>query len=423
MIAINFIDRIIKNILENFHLVPYSIKCICRIISELVSKKFPTISFPDKSVFIAKFFFGKLLIPILLNPGVEAFINNFISQNSLYNLQIIAKILNKYISGTFYTDNDIEFNYTPFNWYFLHNINDLYTIFKKTTKVLFPSFIENFVNNKLPPDYEYDYFKENPDEVVNFRSILYNMDQVTALIETMDKNKADFFVGEEKNKKIRSTRITIQKLTNEINQGIIKNIIDSEKLINKEKEKKIAKGKDKKKQETEEKVEVKQHYFLVTRLDSNESYTKLLNISKKPNFKIEEMKETKNDEDMVKNNIIRVKNFFFSLLFNYHKLVKTDFDEGTTENTKTILEELNLFMKSSNFVMDGTIPFEWLVKSILEYLKKLPDYLTKNDCEELYNEMERDINKSIKEYDFEALSVIMGKLNFAYRSLLYYMSK
>ena len=154
MIAINFIDRIIKNILENFHLVPYSIKCICRIISELVSKKFPTISFPDKSVFIAKFFFGKLLIPILLNPGVEAFINNFISQNSLYNLQIIAKILNKYISGTFYTDNDIEFNYTPFNWYFLHNINDLYTIFKKTTKVLFPSFIENFVNNKLPPNYE-----------------------------------------------------------------------------------------------------------------------------------------------------------------------------------------------------------------------------------------------------------------------------
>ena len=422
MIAINFIDRIIKNILENFHLVPYSIKCICRIISELVSKKFPTISFPDKSVFIAKFFFGKLLIPILLNPGVEAFINNFISQNSLYNLQIIAKILNKYISGTFYTDNDIEFNYTPFNWYFLHNINDLYTIFKKTTKVLFPSFIENFVNNKLPPDYEYDYFKENPDEVVNFRSILYNMDQVTALIETMDKNKAEFFVGEEKNKKIRSTRITIQKLTNEINQGIIKNIIDSEKLINKEKEKKIAKGKDKKKQETEEKVEVKQHYFLVTRLDSNESYTKLLNISKKPNFKIEEMKETKNDEDMVKNNIIRVKNFFFSLLFNYHKLVKTDFDEGTTENTKTILEELNLFMKSSNFVMDGTIPFEWLVKSILEYLKKLPDYLTKNDCEELYNEMERDINKSIKEYDFEALSVIMGKLNFAYRSLLYYQN-
>ena len=56
----------------------------------------------------------------------------------------------------------------------------------------------------------------------------------------------------------------------------------------------------------------------------------------------------------------------------------------------------------------------------MEYLKELPEYLTKNDCEELYNEMERDINKSIKELDFEALSVIMGKLKFANKSLLYY---
>ena len=233
MIAINFIDRIIKNILENFHLVPYSIKCICRIISELVSKKFPTISFPDKSVFIAKFFFGKLLIPILLNPGVEAFINNFISQNSLYNLQIIAKILNKYISGTFYTDNDIEFNYTPFNWYFLHNINDLYTIFKKTTKVLFPYFIENFINNKLPPDYEYDYFKENPDEVVNFRSILYNIDQLSALIDTLNMHKEELFKGD---KYIKIKR-TLDKLTNQSNQDLIKNIMNSEKIINKDKKK------------------------------------------------------------------------------------------------------------------------------------------------------------------------------------------
>jgi hypothetical protein len=77
-------------------------------------------------------------------------------------------------------------------------------------------------------------------------------------------------------------------------------------------------------------------------------------------------------------------------------------------------------MKSSNFVMDGSIPSEWYVKSLLEYLKKLPEYLTKNDCEELYNEMERDINESIKKLDFEALSFIMGKLKFASRSKIYY---
>jgi hypothetical protein len=70
--------------------------------------------------------------------------------------------------------------------------------------------------------------------------------------------------------------------------------------------------------------------------------------------------------------------------------------------------------------MDGSIPSEWYVKSLLEYLQKLPESLTKNDNEELYNDMERDINKSIKSLDFEALSVIMGKLKFANRSLIYY---
>jgi hypothetical protein len=70
--------------------------------------------------------------------------------------------------------------------------------------------------------------------------------------------------------------------------------------------------------------------------------------------------------------------------------------------------------------MDGSIPSEWYVKSLLEYLQKLPEDLTKNDCEGLYKEMENDINKSIKALDFEALSVIMGKLKFANRSLMYY---
>ena len=422
MIVINFLDAIIKNITENFHLVPYSIKCLCRIISELITNKFPSISSPEKSIFIAKFFFGKLLIPILINPGVEAFVNNFISQNSLYNLRVIAQILKKYVSGNFYTNSDVEFNFTPFNWYFITNIKDIFTIFKEITKVRFPTFIENFVNNKLPPDYEYSYFNENPDEVVNLRSILYNIDQLSALIETMDSHTKEIFLD---NKGIKIQK-AIEKLKLPNNQELIRNIINSEKVVAKdpknmkEKDKKKAKEKDKKKAEVVEDNQVKQHYFLITNLDSNDSYTKLLKIEPKTNFNLKELKEIKNEEEMNKNNIIRVKNFFFNLLYNYHKLVKTDFDEGTTENTEKILTELNIFMKSSNFVMDGSIPSEWYVKSLLEYLQKLPENLTKNDNEELYNDMERDINKSIKSLDFEALSVIMGKLKFANRSLMYY---
>ena len=163
------------------------------------------------------------------------------------------------------------------------------------------------------------------------------------------------------------------------------------------------------------------HYFLITSLLTNERYKALFNIKQKsPNFAIEELKVIPDEEALAKNNIIKVKNFFCSLLYNYNKLVKTDFDEGTLDNTEKILNELNKFMKSSNFVVDGSIPFEWYVKSLLEYLKKIPEDLTNNDCEKLYNEIEKDIKQSIKELDIEALSVIMGKLKFAKRGKNYY---
>ncbi len=149
--------------------------------------------------------------------------------------------------------------------------------------------MEYFVNDKLPSDYEYNYFKENPDEVVNLRSILYNMDQLSALIETLDIHEKEIFVD---NKSIKIKK-AIEKLKMPNNQDLIRNIINSEKVIINEKDKKKTKEKDKKMAEVVENLDVKQHYFLLTNLDSNESYTKLLKIPAKTNFYIKEMKEIK----------------------------------------------------------------------------------------------------------------------------------
>ena len=87
-------------------------------------------------------------------------------------------------------------------------------------------------------------------------------------------------------------------------------------------------------------------------------------------YSIKELKECKNDEDIMQNKIIKVKNFLSSLLCNYRQLVKTDFDEGTTDKILDILRELRSFMKSSNFVIDGSIPSEWYVSSLIQYLKR-----------------------------------------------------
>ena len=122
----------------------------------------------------------------------------------------------------------------------------------------------------------------------------------------------------------------------------------------------------------------------------------------------------------MKNNIIKVKNFICSLLYNFDKLVEKNFNPDKIENTETILDELNTLMKSEYFVIDGTIPFSWYINSIYEYLKKIPDYLTKNDCEELYKEIEQDINNSLEQLDFIKLSVILEKLEFAERGKVFY---
>jgi len=57
---------------------------------------------------------------------------------------------------------------------------------------------------------------------------------------------------------------------------------------------------------------------------------------------------------------------------------------------------------------------------LLEYLKKIPEDLTENDCEKLYNEIENDVNESIKEMDLLFLSVIMEKLKIVKRDNNYF---
>ena len=417
MIVISFINSIIKKIMDNFHLLPYSVKCLCKIISMLITKKFPTITETEKNAFIAKFFFGKLLVPILLDPGIEAFISNFIiSENTLQNLKIICAIFNEFTSGHFYKSVDENSDYTPFNWYFIEKMEKLFDIFDQITKVKLPSFIEKFINKELPEEFEYKYFTENPDEDINLVSICFNLDQVKALLNTMDKFKDQIFTT----KKSIGLRKTVEKLMSSNNQLLLQSILNMEKRENKKTQLTKSKKKDKEEKDKEpEKVIL--HYFLITKLLTNERYKELFSIEQKTaNFSIKELKTTPTEETLKQNNIIKVKNFFCSLLYNYNKLILTDFDEGTTENTEQILTELNKFMKSSNFVVDGSIPSEWYVKSLFEYLKKIPEDLTMNDCEKLYNEIEKDVNKSIEELDIVALSVIMGKLKFAKRGKNYY---
>ena len=264
----------------------------------------------DRNSFISKFFFNKLLIPFLSTN----YLFSHISKNTISNLKFICSILQKYISGNLFCSDDSEYSFTPFNWCIIYNIKYSFPLFESLTKVNLSSHQENLINNKLPLDYEYEYFKENPDKDAYISSIIININQIKALIVTIDSNKKKLLFTDNN---INSIKRATEKLMVGHNKELIENIINQEKEeYNKYKERKNnQKGKIKE----EEKPKIK--YFLLSNIYVNEKYEIYSKISSKNfNLYIDPKKESKEENDIIKS-----KNYLNLLLKEYKRLEKSDF--------------------------------------------------------------------------------------------------
>ena len=412
--VIKILDSFFKSLMKNLFLLPYSVKCVCKMIFLMIKKKFNDMSIVDQNAYIAKFFFHKLFAPIFENPGIGALINNFIiSEVTQNNLKVISLIIKQLFSGKFFEDGWEKGDYTPFNWYFIDKITEVYQFFENVTQVTLPPFIEKLINNELNKSFEYNYFKENPEEGIFHRSICFSLNDLCVILNNMKELKDEIFINDD----LIIFKKTFEKLinkssTNEIEK--IKKNLEYETI-------KVFDPK-KKKEPKEVKGSPLMNFYLISDLLTNQKYKNIFfNINQeKASFTLQELPSTESEEDNRKNNVIKVKNFICTLLNNYRTLVKTDFIEGSTNNTDSILKQLKKYMKISNFVIDGSIPSEWYVDSLLEYLKKIPVDLTNNDCDVLYRQIESHINASIKEIDFEALSMVLAKVKFCKRGKAYY---
>jgi hypothetical protein len=65
-------------------------------------------------------------------------------------------------------------------------------------------------------------------------------------------------------------------------------------------------------------------------------------------------------------------------------------------------------------------PSQWYVDSLLDYLVKMPKEYLDNDFELLINDLQNDVNKSIKSINFEDLSILIDKMKFATRGKNFY---
>ena len=382
--VIDIIDMLFDNLLNYCDLLPYSIKCICKVISILINKKFPDAIKVEKNKVLVNFFFHSLLFPILLNPSFEILINEVIITNStIEKMQFIfLTILNNITLGKLFEQNI----FTPFNWYIVEKMPKLIEFLNNICQVRLPPFIDKLLNDELPENYEYDYFKENPDEDILYRNICYNIDELNSLISNAEKFKDEITIDKKLLSKFKFNNQKLQNLRRSIQFEDIKQInsnTNQKKIIN---------------------------CFLLTDLIKNEKLEKNFNFDKNNNikhFNLRELKIIQTEEDKIQNNIIRVKNFFYALLYNYPTLSEYNYKEQNLTNIINILKELNIhsYKNSSIYMDENYIPSNWYINSLIQSLPKLPQNLRNNDFEELLNEIEKEITNSIKELKLDELSI------------------
>ena len=421
-----YLDIIFDNLLENINLLPYSIRCICKIISVLIEKKFPNIKNYQTNAFISKFFIHKLFSLMFLNPEEYALINEFIiSSNQKFNLLIVSDIIRKFVLGKLFKDDKIDGNFTPFNWMFIEKMPKLIELYENLTNVKLPNFIQKLINGELNDDYKFNYFDENKNEIIFHNSICFNIENIYLLLKNIKKNK-EVLLNENINLELKKT---IEKLLYEENLKKLF-ILKGNKETNSNNNISYQLGntntfaQNRNKTFNINNIEEKElKFFLITKLKYNSDFIKIFNIKRKKQyyFKEENKNDINEDENSKNEKIInRTKNFLCAILYYNNKLNKDEFIDNKISNTRDILIELKQKMKYLNILIEETIPSEWYMKSLFDYIQKLPKDLTNNDFEGLFNQLEENLKTSIKEYNLEELYIFKEKLKIVKKKKLTY---
>ena len=443
-IVIEIISKIIKKINECFELIPYNIKYLCKIITISLKKKFKGITNIEIYKYMGEFFFGFLFQLFFLEPDYGSLITSIIiSKETKKNLGKIFNIWKKLVSFKLYS-NDKEYgNYTPFNWFFLDSIHDIFNICEKILDFNLPDSLidyENNSNNNRINNIGKDNLDESTRIVNNYTfpknssfysySICYNIYNLTTLLNIIKNNSNYIF----ENKTIR----------NEISEFeiIYKNIKEKKNIL-----KKLKTG-------DEQTV----NYYIYYEIFYSKKFQDILfkTIKQDDIFNLKEIKDPQNDEQIYLNKIIRIKNLLTDLLFKSENLSNINFNNQNIEknNLEQIIQALsqyyknkstlykyyyksvnddidinyndinidNVFCSNINPAFNG-LPLDWYANTLLSCFQELNNNNDNNvnkdtnanngnkiDYHELFTSLEQEINNCINKYNFEELSQALESL-------------
>ena len=167
----NLIDSLLQELIDKINIIPYSLKCICKIIYFLISKKFPKLPKFYRNAFIGKFLLDKCIFPILSLDSKNAIINKIFSSYVKKCLNVIINVLSTLNRGTLYQANS-DTEKTIFNYYLIELIPILSKFYEQLIDIKLPSFIEEYFNtidNQIEDNVENKIFrfqrKKNPNKL------------------------------------------------------------------------------------------------------------------------------------------------------------------------------------------------------------------------------------------------------------------
>ena len=199
------INNIIKAISKNIESFPYSIKCILKIIDILLIKKYPNnYSYLKKYIFKANFLIGNLIIPILEDPNFNGIISNIISDKANDNLKIICSVFKKIISGNLFK-RDKDKSLVLYNLFIIETLPKIFDLLDNIDDFLqnfkLPNYIINLLKNPTDEkNINYDYFKEKPNEFIQFQSVCFSLQNIYIFINIIGNNRK-ILIDENKNSK------------------------------------------------------------------------------------------------------------------------------------------------------------------------------------------------------------------------------
>ena len=388
------IDLLLQEIVDKIITLPYPVKCICKIIYLLISKKFPYLSGYSINSFIGKFILNKCIFPVLKLENKNVMDSRIFSPKTKKCLDVIISVLAKANSGTLYnTYTDPE--KTIFNQYLLEIIPILNKFYEKIIDIQLPKIINDLVNEtskkleensfkKLfnfrhkknttpqgitPKPQEsnqasspiFNYFVENPDEILHLESICFSTDDIIFITEIIGRDIQKFSDLPRFNFFSKSYK----RIINEID---ILNRLKIETIKN----------------ENNSKVQKKKPFFVIFKEEINTQLEKLIK-QKKENRST--FASSEQDSDLV---FKRVKYCIKIILKGLNLLNNKDFAYLNFANStdkffsalKYTLDELGEYSELSN-----NIPLKWYAQYIYNYKKELEDSYQRNDFSKLYEEM------------------------------------